>query len=1001
METTDDLEFVQEEEEEEDEYSQPQPWDGEIEGMGEEEDPTPGPDSQDFVSYEQVLDNLAVLQVDDAPFQTLHNALNIVHDHFNNINCDTSVYQTILEKIGCTCEIEGEMVSVSTLDGTCKGKDAIRQQLHKMIQTISVIHLTLLLCSDIRATTRQSMTFENDDINTKLAELYYRQSAFSRRVFVDFDVVHPMASTSQKLLNRAKYVYQEHAAFYKFIEGMTPSNAKSGRNVDMLFMVYYTVYKLAQYKYRVCDGLVYKEVTVQKRTPIPQGIDDDNNPIYPCSHTNALGARCNVLRHNHRHPINHLYTPEFEVHPTETWNTHHWKPITDDDFEGLTSPTLSNFIYHIVHENGKAEAIVMSNSRIPSEVEKFLIKSRSSMVKFLKTRERTYACWNGVLDSSKFYPYESMPLHLTNVCVDKFFPKWYFYEEDERAMRGKPCAELTSADLFRAYKRDPRFRYTNYTQNIYCTLCGLPRDRANHSKCGYHSPVSSSSSSSSAIPTKWAILCANCMHDPTECTCDHLEVYKLSSTCYMDIPTIFWDQLIQTQIRGMTIRSPTEPGATILLPSSEYRNTGRWVLGFYFRPNFRIGPHARKFESDTEEQKKLKSIYADCWRVAFVVDGETGTGKSASSDMISIYLPEFGELSDKNQDKFMLQQCIDANNKFKPIKMGEMGANTLGRTIFCALVDANTVIPVPRKGILDVNAVCDRGLTLLCNKFSLAGGDVEGSVKSRLAMVKYQVTVPIGQCDGMIHSRNASDPIPLARKGNWAYEDISSTMGNQHFEKVCPVVFVENRARFEEDANVLRQFLNDPFSDKLGALVLDKDVFMKRKDLIDSFKDHCSLNNVKFPPWRDDHYDLRRSDIRPVPVGSISDCEGNVLMERYVYGIAPRSDPNTIRILEAKTSNLNGVDNVDEEEDEEEEDDDLYGYTPPNSSISLIQLLGNASEFSDKMVECMNALSGRSESGVSIPDGFLEEMAEKIEVLTKCMDTMTQNAELEEAAQLL
>ena len=898
-------------------YEEERPWDNTQHSEEEEEE------EHMFTSYFQILENLATLQTPDVTFGTLRHALCVVFDHFNDVHSDKALYPTILEKLGCDYEESEECFSVSSLDGKYQAKEAIQFGLHNMAQTIGVLHMSFLKCKDIEASVHQNLTFDSEEINVKLAELYYRQSAFVQRLMVEFDIVHPMATSSRTLLNKAMKVYQEHAAFYKFVDGIdTIGGKKSSRDMDTLFMIYFTIHQLSLRGYRVRKNIVYKEIRVPKRKPVAQGVDAEGFPVYKCCHKDELEQECGILRTKHAHPIEHVWQPTFEVSKTETWNTHFWKPINSKDFYNLEEPTIAKFVWRAAQENGKAHKIIMANKSMPRDVEDYIVRSCTSMVKFLDTKERTYACWNGILVSSKFYPYDELPREFDNISVNKFFPKWYFHEEDERAIRGKSCASLLPSDHFRAYKRPPHHCYEGYVQNLYCKMCRKAHDKVDHSKCGYHTS-SSSSSSSSAVPARWTLRCVACKKKPTRCECEGGKptVYRLGVMRYLNIPTIHWDQLIMTQIKGMTISSPTDKGTRIPLPQTEHLNTYRWNTGLSFRPNFRIGPRAKTFKKNQNPQEEEdvgdddeeeKSIYADCWRVATVFKGETNTGKSAQSDMTKIYLPEYGNLSDANQGKFMLEQCVE-RGKFKPILMGEMGPNTLGRTMFCALVDATTVIPVSRKGITDVNAICDRGLTILCNKFRLAGGDVEGSVKSRLAMLVYEVVVPDKLVDGMIHNRNTNDPMPLARKGNWAYEDISSNHGHEHFARACPMIYLENRARFEENANPLRQFLNEPISEKLGPLVIDKDVYMKRKDLIEAFRDHCKLNGVaKNMTWSDDHYNLRKCNIRPAPMGKINDEDGNPVMEKYMYGIAPLADATTAHVLASK--NNKPVEDVDEED---------------------------------------------------------------------------------------
>ena len=944
------------------EYEEAQPWDNTQVSEEEEEEA-----QAHFYSYEHIVNNLATLQEPDMEFSTLSSALTVVFDHFNDVHSDRALYTTILDKIGCQYEDSEACFAVVTPDGKYKGKEAIQLGLHNMAQVIGVLHMSFLKCKDVRASVRHGLTFDSEDLNVKLGELYYRQSAFTQRVLLDFDIVHPMASSSRVLLNKAMSMYQEHAAFYRFIDGALESMGKKAhRNTDMLFMIYFTIYQLSLKGYRVRGNIVYKQITIPKRKPVAQGTDDEGNPVYKCCFKDNIGQTCNVLRWEHRHPIKHLWTAKFDVSETETWNTHFWKPIDSTDFYGLEEATLEQFVYRVSSENGKAESIIMASSKVASDVQKYLVKSCSSMVKFLETMERTYACWNGILVSSKFYPYDELPSKFDNICVDKYFPKWYFYEEDERAMRGKPCASLLPTDMFREYKRPVQHRFDGFVQNLHCKMCGLPHDKVDHSKCGYHARASSSSSSSSAIPARWIVRCVVCKNDPSVCTCPGKvpTVYRIGGTRYLEIPTIHWDQLIMTQIRGMTISSPTEPGTQILLPPSEHKNTYRWATGIDFRPNFRIGPRVKAFEG--EEETPGKTPFADCWRVANIKDGESNTGKTASADMVKIYLPDFGHLSDANQGKFMLEQCVE-KGQFKPILMGEMGPNSLGRTMFCALVDATTVIPVSRKGISDVNAVCDRGITLLCNKFRLAGGDVEGSVKSRMAMLRYQVEVPAKKVDGMIHNRNANDPIPLARMGNWAYEDISSIHGHEHFAHVCPTVYMENRARFEETANPLRQFLNEPYSEKLGALVLDKDIYMLRKDLIEAYKEHCKLNGIlKVAPWSDDNYNLRKVNIRPAPMGKIHDEEGNPTREKYMYGIAPMSDPTAMRILEEKQDDP--LDPLDDDLDLDE-----------GNSASTIVLMQKSLNSMDELEQTLQALMYCTD----VTKPFIESLCAKLSTLNK------------------
>lgn len=995
------LAFLQEEDEDEDEpdsqvdaaYDGAAPWDhaDDDQDDGQGGDQADGQDGQGgaladhvlFGSFEEVVERLGILQVPDVSFLTLKAALDTTFGHFNDFRVDRSTFETMVEKLGCECHVEpDETFVIQTPDGKLKGKAALQHGLHNFAQVIGVLHTSFMIHEDQRAANQEGLAFVDDEINVKLGELYVRHSVFTQRVMPDFDIMTPMTTSSQVFLNKAMKQYQTHAAFYKFIDGFGNGKKALQMHANTLFMIHYTTFQLSQMGYRVKNNLVYKQIVVPKRKPIATTTDEHGHDVYKCCHKNKLGKECGILRTNHRHPTKHLFKAKFEVSETETWDTHYWQPLDDDDFPGMESPTIANFVYRIATRNGKADDIIMANRKIANDVEHYLVKSCSPMVKFLEKGERTYACWNGILHSSKFYTYDNLPAHLENVCVDKFFEAWYFWEEDERAMRGKPCAELLPSDRFRAYKRPALFQFDGYVQNVYCTFCGNCEDRMDHSKCGHHASHRQSRSSggggggggSSAVPNGWAVLCTKCHSDPTQCLCaGGPHVYRLHALRYLEIPTIHWDQLIMTQIRGMKVRSPD--GKWILLPRAQFMDTYRWATGLYFRPNFRIGPHAKMFEG--EEAKKNKSVFADCWRVAFVVDGETNTGKSATMDMVKIYLPEFGNLSDSNQGKFMLEQCIE-RNKFKPILMGEMGPNTLGRTMFCALVDATTVIPVSRKGITDVNAVCDRGLTFLCNKFRLAGGDVEGSVQSRLAMLRYLVVVPSSKVDGMIFNRNENDPIPLCRKGNMCYEDISKHYGNSHFAEVCPMVFMENRAKFQEDANPLRKFLAEPYSDKLGPLVIDKDVYMKRKDLIDAFKEYCQLNGIaRQPPWTDDHYDLRKAKIRKAHAGEICDDEGNAVMGQFVFGIAPRTDPKTIEILAEKQASPVG--------DGDGEDED--------SGLTNMQLMDQVINSIDSVETALSILTDRS----NVSRELTTAVRERLTMIQKHMDLIDDANEANDA----
>lgn len=870
------------------EFDQPQPWDM-LQNDSTEQN------NNVFLTYAQVKAQLATLQEPDVSFDLLKNALDVVHDHFNDIHADSALYKTILCKLGCDVDEDGSALIVETMDGKHKGKEAIRMQLHTMAQVIGVIHMTLLKCNDVRAAKRHGMSFDDDDINVKLAELYYRQSAFAQRALLDYDIAHPMADSSHVLLNKAMTLYQEHAAFYRFMDGSAQNlGRKAHRNTDMIFMIYFTIYQLRQHGFRVKGKDVYKQIIIPKRKPIPTARGADGFPEYRCCHKNKLGQPCNKLRWEHKHPIKHLWKCNFDISSSETWNTHFWEPISDQDFAGLDNASINEFVYKVAGQHGKATSILQSNKQVAADVENFLVRSFSNMVDFLEPQERTYSCWNGILIDSTFYAYDDLPPEHKNICVNKFFPSWYFVEEDERFIRGKPCGCILQSDFFKQYERPPKFRFDGYVQNVYCSMCALPHDMVNHSKCGFHMH---SCSSSSAITAKPILLCTICQKNPHVCKCaSGPTLYRLGNMRYLHAPTIHWDQLIMTQIKGMTIASPTEQGSFITLPESEHMDTYRWATALYFRPNFRIGPHAKVFEGETST--KFKSPYADNWRVAAIFDGETNTGKTASIEMVKIYLPEFGNLSDKNNGRFMLEQCVESN-KFKPILMGEMGANSFSRTLYCALVDACTVIPVSRKGISDVNAICDRQITLLCNDFKLAGGDVEGSVKSRMALLKYQVQIPTSKVDGELLRRNMNDPIPLVRMGNHAYMQLSKCHGHQHFAEICPRIFLENRKRFEEQSNPLRQFLNQPFSETHGQLVLHPDVYMLRKDLIEAFRDHCKLNGVPIPPWKDDAFDLRKSKIRKAPIG-LRNERGEPTTEQYMFGIAPINSPIAKSILQAQ-----------------------------------------------------------------------------------------------------
>jgi hypothetical protein len=248
-------------------------------------------------------------------------------------------------------------------------------------------------------------------------------------------------------------------------------------------------------------------------------------------------------------------------------------------------------------------------------------------------------------------------------------------------------------------------------------------------------------------------------------------------------------------------------------------------------------------------------------------------------------------------------------------------------------------------------------------------------------MLRFLVVVPSKDVDGMIFNRNENDPIPLCRKGNMCYEDISSNFGNTHIAEACPRVFMENRARFEEKANPLRQFLNDPYSEKLGPLVKDPDVYMKRKDLIDAYRDHCKLNGItRVPPWADDHYDLRKAKIRIAENGEINDENGDMVQEKYVFGIASRADPVTMTILSEKEAHP-----VDQEEDGEGGD----------GGMANISLIDQAITLGSQLEATLGLLTSRS----GVLEGFTKDVQALVEGCSKHLATLDENSEMEYAAQ--
>lgn len=889
------------------EFNRPQEWDEENGGGG-----GGGDGHVDYVmfeSYTQVVEGLPTIQTPDITYDALKSALDVTHHHFTSFSIRDSVFQKALELLGCEVDDTGEEMIIMTSDAKFKGKDAIRHRLSVCANTIVVIHLAFMKCMDERATISDKMFFVTDELNIKFAELYYRKSMLMERLLLDHDIVHYPAQNSQMLLNTAMTTFREHAAFYRFVQGAPGNQDRKGRSTDMLFMLYLVIENMTRMGFRLKDRTVCHQKMIPKSRPIPDGVDAEGFPVYPCAFTSKSGKRCGVLRCNHKHPITHLYKVKFEVEEHAVYNTHFWEPISDEQLPGLRGSTIVDFIHYISRDNGQAEAIIMANTHLPDNVEGYIMKSCNPMIRVVDPGERTYACKNGIVDSAKFIPYEELKPEHESMCVGKYFDSWYFHEEDERAKRGRPClAHLEGQDEF-PVPRPPEFRFDGFVQNVYCNICKLPKDKADHSKCGYH--TQSSSSSSSAVTNKWVLLCAGCTSPPEDCKCEHgPTVYRLGAKRFLKPPTIHWDTIVKTQTNGMTISHPSEPRKSIPLPVSQREDMYLWETGLAFRSNYRIGPLAKSFDGD--ENTKNKSKASDCFRIAYIIKGTSGVGKTEGFNMIKPYFPKFGNITTQNTDKFMLEQCIDpTTGKFYPINLPEMGPRSLGREIFCQLVDASSEVPVNRKGLTDVNAICDRPINILTNEFGVLGGNMQDSVSSRGAMVEWNIVVPPNKMDGMLQNRNANDPIPLLIKGNSAYEYIATMYGHTSFWTSCPSYFLDIRAKFEEESNPLRQFLKDPISDELGPLVRDPDIFMAEKDLVNAFKAYCERSGIgKAPRWkRKNNPEFKRFQLEYASPGTIFDEDNNPLNDdRYIRGIGPYNDPRVSRILAEKSSGEHPID---------------------------------------------------------------------------------------------
>ena len=836
-----------------------------------------------YTTYAQVVVCNAIRKR-DVSYDLLKAALDAVYATFADIRPTSVVFSDCLRRLGCNVQdgTDGE-ITVTSPHGckACEGREAILEGLHLLGTVVSNIYFGILGCRDQRADMNQDLHFVNQELSIKLASLFVRVGVMTICLPKYYELVQRPAETMGGALNLAVRFFQDSSMVFNCIEGARQEMSKR-KVVEMskLFVVLFTVRELALRGYALHGRMVYKQKFLPKMRPIATIDKNTQVKTYPCTHLGTNGRVCKLpwWKHTFEHVKDaHMYACKMEEDPNVKVPTLYWEPVDDSDFEGLGSVSIANFIERTAAQNEQVEVYLRTNQRLAMEVEDYLFKTRSSQVRHLVFRDVSFACWNGILDGTHFFEYDKLPPHLNEtVAVPKFFPCWYFHEEDDQAIRGAPCPETLDTDVY-DFVRPKEFQFEGYVQNLYCTTCKRLKDGNMHNHCG---------------EPKWELVCLTCskqVKPRKKCVCQTPRVYTHGFDRFMKIRSPSWDALLWPQIELAKTASPSDKSVQTELCQAEKLRLYKWVTGMFFRPLFFVGPNAHKTIAKRKHEPYV-TLYTDNYRVVFVVDGPTGTGKTQAMDAIISLCTTHVLLQDEQlkDETFLWNGILDPDTeRMRPVFVPELGANAMRRTFMTNIADfpsARTVRVMHKMPYAKVNV--DRCMTIATNKFSLADNDEGGSAADRAVIIKFESRTDEENRDNYFQARMMANPIGWIRKGISCYAYISQ-FGSHDFMRVCPPYFRETREAWKSSSNPVLKFLYDLDTNlaELGTLIVHPRMYILKSDLQKGFTNYLKNNNMPTnQPWRDDHADLRAFKIILEDKNSIS-LNGKLIEGKFFRGI--------------------------------------------------------------------------------------------------------------------
>ena len=840
-----------------------------------------------YTTYAQVVSCNAIKRR-NAPFDVLKGALDAVYANFADIRPDTAVFSQCLTRLGCNVLLtgtDGDMtIHPPNVAGckACEGREAILEGLRVMGTVVSNIYYGILASRDPRADMTQDMHFVDQELSIRLASLFVRLGVMTICLPKFYELVQRPAETMGGALNLAVRFFQDSSMVFNCIEGARQEmNRRKVADLAKLFVVLFTVRELALRGYALHGRLVYKQKFLPKMKPVPSVDPATQAETYPCTHLGANGRVCRLpwWKHTFEHVQDpHMFTCNMQEDPSVQVPTLYWEPVDDSDFEGLGAVTIANFIERTAAQNEQVDLYLRSNLRLATEVEDYLFKTRSSQVRHLVFRDVSFACWNGILDGTHFFEYGNLPEHLNDaVAVPKFFPCWYFHEEDDQAMRGAPCAEVLDSDVFKEVVRPKEFQFEGYVQNLYCTKCNRQKNGNMHNYC---------------TNAKWDLVCLTCskrVAPRKRCTCKAPQVYTFAFDRFLKIRSPIWDSLVLPQVELARTGSPADKTLRVELSQAEKERLYIWVTGMSFRPLFFVGPNALKTVAKRSGEPYV-TLFTDNFRVYFVVEGPTGTGKTQLINLIIKLCTTHVTLNDEQlKDETFLWHGImePGTKKMRPAFIPELGAGAMRRTFLTQIADfpkARSVRMMREMPYAEVNV--DRCLTIATNKFCLADGDEGGSAADRAVIIKFEARTAEDKRDNYLEMRALANPIGWIRKGISCYAYISQ-FGSQDFIRVCPPYFRETREAWKSSSNPMLKFLFDLDTNlqELGTLVVHPRMYILKSDLQKGFTNYLKNNNMPTnQPWRDDHADLKAFKIVLEERNNIV-VNGNVVEGKFFRGI--------------------------------------------------------------------------------------------------------------------